>query len=285
MPIVFKEELILKKDIYNRMIELFKDAGWSDVSSKPSSDFNVLKSTGEDGDKELCFQIRATDINNRNDVRETAYTNFSIRLIEKYVPRGFDQSGIIERSNEPWHNIRFYRSNSNLNDHFLFYHHVDKDKGIFVFKKKFESSSTATSELFYIGLPKSFITENKSSGVISFATYGQVGSYYSDRYNNRIRITNHPTSPSRNSYFMTPIYRIFSGTSSEINKIYLNKINYEDNVSGVRGEIEGIYAIPNSQFVDGDIVKAGNKKYKLFKNNNTYYSSLHHAVGFAIRIE
>lgn len=279
MDVIFQSEKVLKKDLFPRMISLMESAGWVDVSSRPSTDFIVMKSSGISGDKELCFQIRPTDRSNRNDVTTTSNNMFSIRLIRDYVSNVIGQSGSTTRSNETWYNVRLARTNYPLEDVFTLYYYVDKNKGVFVFEPP--DSPHNTSEFFYIGLPTSFINENKNSGLITFATYLRSTSSLSDR----ALVTDNPYVLYKNSYNLNLYTDSLGFNNPSYSTFYLNEINYGNHTEGIRGRVDELYTIRNnSKFVDGDIVKLNEKKYKMFHIPSTSYG-FSSTSGFAIRVE
>lgn len=85
---------ILKKDVYNTIIETMTTGGWTDISTNPVTDFNVMMSPGEENNKKLIIQLRPLNNSNNNSIVTTDYGVMSYRLIEEYTPATSPIAGV-----------------------------------------------------------------------------------------------------------------------------------------------------------------------------------------------
>jgi len=100
---IFQTGTVQKSGVYQFIIDKLKTAGWSDISSNPSTDYVVLKSTGNTGDKILLIQLRPGNASsNANSTVTTQYCQMSYRLIDSYTPGAAGVAGTFGRSSLVW---------------------------------------------------------------------------------------------------------------------------------------------------------------------------------------
>lgn len=174
MSIVFQNAIVKKKDFYTWFIQLWKDAGWTDVSSSAASDYQVLMSTGTSGDKEMYMQFRE---NSSEGVFSTSTGRMiDIRFPHKYTPNASPgTAGTFERTSAPWYRCSIVGINSvSIETPMSIWYNINKNRGVFLFEGNGGYNNVSNFWLF--GKPDNELRgETKYSGPIMI---------YNNCYNN-----------------------------------------------------------------------------------------------------
>ena len=275
--VIFQETTCAKKDTIAKIVELMKGAGWKDVSSNPTTDFYVLQSTGESGDKNLHIQIRstATGGGSTTDTATTDTNAASVRLVSGYTPGSPGVAGIFDRavSPEAWRNFYIAPTTTaiNLENEMRITYNVNKDRIILIIETP--DSLGFAPVTHYIGLPESFIEEPGSKGLIlASSAYAVTASavHITDNANDLAPLT---ASATRPTYITLPPRSPNSaGKHTPVQAFYGNT------TEGWRGRIDGLYFLPAGSVTNGDTFSVGNKTFKGFVNgvasNNSFITTV-----------
>ncbi|AEO93630.1 virion structural protein [Bacillus phage G] len=258
---IFSKGTCKKKEILTTMITLMKAAGWNDISSNPATDFFIMHSKGESGDKDLFIQFRHGSTSNTNPIDTTDYNAASFRLISEYTPGAQGVAGTFERPSESWRNFYVAPTTTLINSEVMmtYYYHVNKNRIIFIIETP-ESLSFAPAT-HYFGLPTSFVSEPKSRGLIA------ASSTYAVTANN-VYVTNaagelpsDTASSGRTVYSaMPPKSPNSSGKHTPV------EIYYGNTTEGIRGKIDGLYVVPAGGINNGDTLTVGTKQFRAVVN-------------------
>lgn len=261
--VIFSAGTCKKKEVLTTMINLMKAAGWVDVSSNPTTDFIVMNSKGESGDKELFIQFRQGSISGvgTNPIDSTDYNVASYRLIGGYVPGAPGAAGVFEKNTEAWRSFYISPTTTLINNEVMmtYFYHVNKNRIIYVMETP-ESLGFAPVT-HYFGLPLSFVSEPKSRGVIAASSTYAVTA-------NSVLVTNAAgelpedlvSSPRLIYATMPPKSPNSAGKHTPVEMYYGN------GTEGTRGKIDGLYIIPAGGVNNGDILMVGVKRFRAIVN-------------------
>lgn len=259
--IIFSKGTCKKKEILTTMIALMKAAGWSDVSSNPATDFFVMNSKGEAGDKDLFIQFRNSSVSNTSPIDTTDYNVASFRLISEYIPGTSGVAGTFERPAEAWRNLYVAPTTTTINSEVImtYHYHVNKNRVIFIIETP-ESLSFAPVT-HYFGLPISFVSEPKSRGLISASSAYAVGA-------NNVWVTNAAGElPSDAASSGRIVYSAMPPKSpNSAGKHTPVEMYYGNTTEGIRGKIDGLYVIPAGGINNGDTLTVGAKQFRAVVN-------------------
>lgn len=276
---IFSKGVCQKKDLYQTMIDLLLSAGWENVSSRPQTDFDVLYSKGEDGDKNLFFNFRPTNTSNTNNTQTTDYNACSFRLINGYTAGKPNESGTFERPNESWRNFYLAPTTTTipLTTEVTYYYHVNKNRLIFIII--YPEAINVDPITHYIGLPDEvYIHEPDSRGLLhtssAYASTGN-GVLISDNAHN---LTSATSAQTRNFYIT------LSPRNPNSDGIYmLSEAKYGNTTEGLRGKLTGLYFLPNENVHTGNIIQIGEKNFMVVVNGSGSTNGLpSYAVAFQI---
>ncbi|MGX9721730.1 hypothetical protein [Bacillus pumilus] len=268
---IFNKITVLKKDLYSKLKQIMLESGWQNISSRPSTDFDVMFSNGEDGKKEIYFQMRDVATNAANSSTTFSNSNsryFSMRLSGKYMPGSSGVSGTFEKSNDTWKLVLItYQSDISPNQPIELYYSCNKDRLIFLTDYALSLALPAT--LNYIGVPITFADEHEWSSCV-FAS-SSIGS------GRRLYVTD-----IKNDYSVTtPITCLtYLGLSSK-NKIgdniLMSNVIYGSASEGLKGTIPEVFSFGSTDgLINGDLIKDEEKVYRVFETTpgtSTVYSS------------
>jgi hypothetical protein len=271
MASIFTTETVLKSNLYNRIKELLVLGGWQNVSSNPTTDFDVFYSTGIAGDKKLYFQMKDTDGYSTGSV---AY--FSTRLIGTYTPGTAGVSGVFDsaRSTETWkrmHPIYVNVASTNpVSTPLKLTYSVNKDRIVFFCEAPLASNVTANMN--YIGAMSMFESAPNSRSMV-LASSCITGSDMPTAIKGSVAY-----SDSMLSSDLTP-YKITSpGEYNNDDVRMISEIGAGSATEGTRGKLDGLYVLTvntnNSRTITGDILTDGTNKYKVFTVGNNGNSSV-----------
>ena len=259
--VIFSAGTCLKKETLTTMINLMKAAGWVDVSSNPATDFIVMNSKGESGDKNLFIQFRQSSTTNVNPIDSTDYNVASYRLIGGYTPGTVGTAGVFTRPAEVWRNLYVAPTTVLINSEnsMTYYYHVNKNRIIFVAETP-ESLGFAPVT-HYFGLPTSFVNEPDSRGVVAVSsTYGVTA--------NNVLVTNAAGElPSDTASSTRIIYASLAPKSpNSAGKHTPVEMYYGNTIEGIRGKLDGLYVIPAGGVNNGDTLTVGTKQFRVVVN-------------------
>lgn len=280
---IFTEGKVVKKDFFSKLIDMMTAAGWTNVSSNAATDFVVMNSKGESGDKDLFIQIRPTNITNVNPTDSTDYNVMSYRFVEGYTPGATGVAGTFARTTtETWTALHIVptavAATTNMDIELTYFYHVNKNRIIMAIETP---PSTATApQLFYLGLPDvTYTTESGSKGALC-----AVSSY--PKANATLHISNASDGlPSETASLTRNVYATLSPKNPNSAGLYtISEILYGNNIEGIRGKLTGIYQMPNGNINNGDIITIGAKEYRVVVTHSVSSNNSFSSVTFVIQI-
>ncbi len=285
---IFTQETIQKKNLYAKIKEILINSGWQNISSRPSTDFDVFYSPGEDGKKELYFQMKEFDTANQN-LSTTNYRNLMFRLIKSYTPSSnTGQAGVFER-NPSWANV-YISTNNNVSPEAELWirYHCNLNRLIMIIQFPPSISYLSEDTFFMIGCSDRVLGRvypNKECMIAS--SYNTFNSY-----NYSVQITSQPDGTDNAPYLLATFHNASTAgqkTLTNDNKILFSEIAYGSANEGIRGFIDGIYSLRDSSSVptlmrNDEFVDEEGKRYRIFDAPFTRYSSTNSPF-YAYRVE
>lgn len=273
---IFTTGTVLKNQAFDFIVDSFLAAGWVNVSSNPTTDFVVLQSTGEAGDKTLTIQLRSTSATNINDTKTTDFNVISYRLVEGYTPGVSGASGTFTRPSETWIGLHLVPTavtgTTAAATELTYFMHVDKNRMIVVFETP--PSIALGAIVWYIGLPNvNWASEPGSRGLL-------VATSAYPRSAQTIHITNTPDKIASETASSTRlIYCELAPKNPNSEGLYaFSDMRYGNTAESWRGRLDGIYAIPLMNVNAGDILNVDSRKFRVvvaqtISTNNSFPTS------------
>lgn len=273
----------LKQNLFSTIKNAMIAAGWVDVSSLATTDFCVMKSTGNDGTRELYLQMRPQNISGTNSIETTDYNQMSVRLLDTYTPGATGVAGTIPRSANAWFGLNVSPQAGKVAtipmtttlDYKMF---VDKNKLVLFIQTP--SSYNLQPIFFYIGLPDTLLAnEPLSRGMVYCASYVSDSPVSAA---NQIVVSNTPGgSATVTAPYLLSTYSQMPPKNPNASGVYcMSEIFYGSATEGTRGKLDEIMAIPSQNVVTGDILTVGTKKYQVIFAATGFSSG-----GLAFRIQ
>lgn len=256
---IFQSGTVAKSGIFDLIVSKLVAAGWTSVASLASSDFTVLKSTGNTGDQALVLNLRDTNASNANSVKTTAYCTMSHRLQDTYTPGAAGVAGTFGRPAQVWSPIDIVpttQTTGTLAMDTVVNYKVYADASKIILTMEYPFATNLGPMVIYMGLPDSlYCTEGASRGVITGTSANSTA--------NNIGVSNTPsglgavTAP----YSLLTYATLSPKNPNNAGKYAVSHIYYGSATEGVRGKLDGIYALPLGNLVTGDTITIGAKKY------------------------
>lgn len=257
--VIFQKRTCLKSELFDTIVSILKGAGWENVASNPATEYAVMKSTGESGDKNLVFQLRPISNSNVNDTTTTDFNVMSIRLIAGYTPGVLGVDGVPARtiSAEPWRTFYIAPTTTAINreNELALWFSVNKDRLILIIETP--SSLAFAPITHYIGLPDVFSSEPDSRGLIwASSAYNVSGSMVlvTDAVG---ELPSNTASSTRSSYVtLPPSSPNSAGSHTPVIMFYGNA------TEGWRGRLDGLHFLPVNAVANGDTLTVGTKTFR-----------------------
>ena len=278
---LFTKGTCLKSELFSKIIDAFKSAGWEDISSKADTDFIVLTSKGNIGDKNLILNIRATDTGNNNSVEKTDYCQISYRLQPSYTPGATGVAGTFGRATLAWTALYIVPTTATLGASTSIDYYIYADASKLILMLKYPTATGFLPLLIYLGEPDTLYTpEPDSRGFIAaMSANNPTGNY-------TIQICDNPDKmASRTAPYAITTYTLLPPADPNADdKSFLSSIYYGSTTEGLRGKLDGIKLVyfSGSNFVTGDTITVGSEIYTVFVLASTGYTSFQ-SRGIAIR--
>lgn len=276
-PVIFKKETVTKATWYTRLKEIMIEAGWQNISSKPSVDYDVMYSAGESGDVPMYIQL-IDHLGDLATMSTSIQRVLNTRLPGVYTPGKPGDPGTFTRSTaaEPWRHILVLVGKQDPNSIFNIYYHCNKNRVIVINEfppgEEYYEIGPSYGTIINIGISDRNIGENKLSAPIIAAT--QVNGITG------VRTSGHPSFEYGASTTVNMLIDLPPSNPNPANKFFMSEIAYGGSAAGVdsvRGYIDGIYAIkdgPNVPLELGDeVIDQNNIKYRIIKVNPPASSS------------
>lgn len=241
----------MKNQVYQLIIDQLISAGWTNISSNSSTDYAVLQSAGNTGDKNLLLNLRPTNTSGVNSVVSTDYNAMSFRLQDTYTPGTSGASGTFGRPSLAWSNFYIAPTTTLIagNTPINYKCYVDASK--IILGIEYPSSTGYGPLVFYLGRPDTvYVAESASRGVLVCASAGATGSGSAQICN-----TSDDSAAVTASYSInTAAFLPFSKNPNGAGKYYTSKICYGSATESLRGELDGLLCAYNSGLSTGDTI-------------------------------
>ncbi|WP_371366320.1 hypothetical protein SRRS_07310 [Sporomusa rhizae] len=267
---IFQSGTCLKSELYDTIINKLIAAGWTNVSSKPDTDFDVLTSPGNTGNKALVLNIRPIPAAGTaaNNIKTSAYCQMSIRLQTSYTPGSAGVAGVFGRPSLAWTDVYIAPVSAGASlaaDTSVKYKwYADASKIIFTIE--YPPATNMNPVMFYLGAPDStFVSESGSSGTIFASSINMTAAstLYICNTSDGIGSLNAP-------YTMTSsAFNILKNPNNE-GLFFQSAMYYQSPTEGIRGMLDGILCLPNQATQTGNTITIDGK---------TYYQLVCHVVG------
>lgn len=269
---LFKTKTAIKSELYGKLKEALIEGGWQNISSNPTTDFDVFRSIGESGDKNLVFQIRplgGTAAVGTNSIETTDYGLGGIRLIGGYTPGASGVSGTFERSlaQEPWRVLPFLTGTTSTvldkNTPVTYRYSVNKNRIIFIIE--YPPATNIAPVTFYIGIPdEMYCSEPRSRGLLYVVSSNGIATQSVLITDNAGELASLTSSKSQGI-----LCQLAPKNPNSAGNFTLSEIFFGDSFEGVRGKLTGLFALPTQNVANGDIIVQGSQEYLVVVNGSS----------------
>lgn len=248
---VFQSATVAKNSLYQFIIDKMTAAGWTNVSSNPATDFVVMRSTGVNNDKNLIFQMRPGNAaSNINPVTTTAYSQFSYRLPDSYIPGASGVAGTFGRSALVWTDMYIIpaATGTQLPMDTVYTIKWYADAGKFIMSIEYPTATGYGPMLIYIGQPdSSYVSESNSNGMIVAVTANTATatSVMIDNTSDGAGSVAAPYALATQSLFPAQ-------NPNNANRYVFSDVYYGSATEGIRGKLDGIGCMLNTNVLTGD---------------------------------
>ncbi len=258
---IFTSGTCAKSAIYQLIIDKLTSAGWSNVASLASSDFVVMKSKGNTGDKNLILNLRDTSSTAANSIVTTDYCCMSYRLQDTYVPGAAGVAGTFGRPALAWTNLYIVpvAVTTTLGKDTVVNYKVYADASKLILEIEYPSPTLIAPLLIYIGEPDTiYVSDSNSSGVLVATTSQSVAA-------SQLLISN--TSDTVASvtvpYNLTTYALLPPGDPNVCSRYMASPIYYGSVAEGFRGKLDGVKCCyySGTNFITGDTITIGTVNY------------------------
>ncbi|WP_434132779.1 hypothetical protein KIAC18_000307 [Sporomusa sphaeroides] len=265
MPIptdyIFTSGTCLKSEIYDTIINSLVTAGWTNVSSNPTTDFDVLTSPGNTGNKALVLQLRPLPAAGTaaNNIKTSNFCQASFRLQTSYSPGTEGTAGTFGRPSLAWTDLYVVpvAANGQLPSDTTVKYKVYADASKIILAIEFPSATSLNPVLFYLGAPDStFVAEADSNGLV-FATTANATTAGSLLVCNTSDGIGSVAAP----YAMAVTgFNILKNPNNE--GIYFQTgLYYQSATEGIRGMLDGVLCLPNMSVQTGNTITMDGQTY------------------------
>ncbi|WP_371374347.1 hypothetical protein [Sporomusa aerivorans] len=257
---VFASGTCLKSEVFQLIISKLVAAGWTDVSSLASSDYVVLKSTGNTGDKNLILNIRPVNAAAANSVESTDYCVMSYRLQDTYTPGESGVAGTFGRSSLAWtalYLVPVSALTTTLAAATPINYKVYADASKIILLLEYPSATGYSPTLIYMGQPDTvYVTESNNRGCL-------VGTTNNGTTASSVMICN--TSDDQAAvtapYAIATSALLPSKNPNGAGKYAVSEIYYGSSTESIRGKLDGVLCAYNSNLLTGDQITIGTYTY------------------------
>lgn len=269
---IFTSGTVRKDGIYGLIISKLVAAGWVDVSSKPATDYAVLTSTGNTGDKALVLNLRDVNITGTNSVKTTTYNTMSYRLQDTYVPGAADVAGTFGRPALVWSGLNLVPTTlttGTLAVDTIIKYKVYVDASKIILSLEYPIATTYGPLLIYIGQPDSvYVSESAARGIVVASTINMTLA-------GNLMICNSPEDMGSAAapYVMPTTALMPLANPNAAGKYFESDIYYQSAAEGIRGKLDGVLCLLSSNVLTGDSVIIGSKTYYVLVCHTQGYSA------------
>lgn len=258
---LFQKAEMKKKKFYSWLKQTLEDAGWENVSSRPSTDFDVFHSKGESGEDELFFQMKEyAGASSTSTLSASGERFFDVKLLMNYTPGEPGSAGILERSNETFRRLQISIATISTESDMTVHYHVNKNRIIVM--TEFPVGLNSDSVLFMIGKPDEHLSKNYSDGSMMIFT--------TTSYNGIAIAVDEADSTRRGSYALVTLENLPARAKNNAGINFISELAVGSNSEGVKALVDGVYVMPseydyNTNANRGDVFfDEEGDKYQLF---------------------
>lgn len=265
MPIptdyIFQSGSCQKKELYKLIIDKLTAAGWTDVSSNPTTDFVVLTSKGNAGGRDLILNLRPVPAAGTaaNNVMTSNYSSMSYRLQTSYTPGAAGVAGVFGRATQAWINLTLVPVAITVQtpaDTVVSYK-VYADASKIILAIEYPSALGLSPQLFYLGQPDTvFLPETDSAGCL-YGTTSLATTAAS------VMVCNSPDTIGNvaDQYALGTQSLIPAKSPNNAGKYFASEIYYGSATEGIRGKLDGVLCVLNTNLLTGDNIIIDGKTY------------------------
>lgn len=267
---IFTSGSCQKKDLFDLLISKLVAAGWTDVASNATTDYVVLTSTGNTGDKSLILNLRDIPAAGTaaNTVKTSAYCQMSYRLQSSYTPGASGVAGTFGRPALAWSDLYLAPvvASGTLAADTVVNYKVYADASKIILAIEYPPATGYSPILIYLGVPDSIlVSDSDNRGMLAAVSNTALTAA-------SIQICN--TSDGMGSvaapYPLMTYALLPPGDPNNANKRMISAIYYGNVAESFRGKLDGIRCMLNAKIFTGDTVTIGAE---------TYYVLVCHAQG------
>jgi hypothetical protein len=257
---VFTPGTCAKKDFYGVLTAALITAGWTNVSSLATTDYEVYTSTGNTGDRSLVLNLRkGSTATPANDVSTTTYCQFSFRFPTMYTPGTSGVAGTFVRP-DVWRDVYIapVAAAGQLAMDTTYNYKIYADKNKIIFSIEFPPATGYAPIFVYLGLPDTlYCTETSNRGMVYVSTtnFGLTAA--------NLLIADTPTGMGSlaTCYVQPTICTLAPKNPNNSGKYTVSDIYYGSATEGVRGKLDGVVALPSTSVLTADIITVDTYQY------------------------
>ena len=278
---IFRSGSCAKKDLYQLIIDELIKAGWKDVASNPAEEYNVMTSTGVNGDKELVIQLRSMPVSIATNAEVTTSEQVvaSLRLQTSYIPGEPGVSGVFGRPTLTFSPLHLAAGKVHIDT--ILNYKVYADKNRIILGIECPVALGYSPVLFYLGQPDTvWMSESKSAGCVSAISISPTTAP------STLIVCDTPDgmASSAGPYGLTTKTLLPLKNPNNDGRYITSDIIYESTTEGMRGKLDGILCATNSNILTGDRLIENGKTYYVF-NCHLYVNSSFPSQAIIVRIE
>lgn len=264
MPIptdyIFTPGTCAKKDFYGVIVGALVAAGWTNVASLASTDYEVYTSNGNTGDKALVLNLRKGSLATpANDISTTNFCQMSYRMVTSYTPGAAGVAGTFVRP-DSWRDMFIYpiALAGVLANDTVYNYKIYVDKSKVIFSLEFPPALNMLPMVTYLGAPDTqYCLEPGNRGILFASTANNTAAAAN------VLIADAPgglgtlTTPEA----LPMICTLAPKNPNNAGKYTVSDIYYGSTTEGVRGKLDGVVAMPVANVLTGDNITIGSYTY------------------------
>lgn len=258
---IFTSGSCTKSEVFDLIVSKLTTAGWQSVASLATTDYTVLTSAGNTGDKSLVLNIRDTNISNANSVKTTNYNTMTYRLQTSYTPGTAGVAGTFGRpAQTAWVGLDIAPTvvtTGTLAADTVVNYKVYADLSKIIIAVEYPAATGYNPILIYMGAPDtSFMPQADNSSAI-VATSNTTATAAS------IMVADSPDGMGTVAlpYALATSALLPAKSPNNGGKYIVSDIYYGNATEGIRGKLDGILCTLNTSLLTGDNITIGAQTY------------------------
>lgn len=284
---IFTPVKMKKKNFYGWLKSTMISAGWTNISSRPVTDNDVMFSTGESGEENILFRMKEFyTTGSTNTITESTDIYLSTYPLRSYKPGNSGLAGVAEPSFTTGKFIwgRIARSNLHQETDMTVYYHCNKDRIVFVVE--WPEHTNSDSNFFMFGKPTRVLAKKPTTTpTVTLQGYS---------YSTLAMVSDIADVDTGDTAFVVTFAQLDTIRSVSSSKGFImSEIEILHGVDGIHSIVDGIYAIGKdltiqyNRVLTGDELKDddGNiyRLASLIAAHSSYPAVTHPLIAFRIR--